>query len=279
MRIIQAADIEALAVRLILSAEFDIPYAVRSKLLSAHTNETNPNARFALGQILENHDIASAERTPMCQDTGIIVMFAEVGQEVYITGGAFEDVLQAGAGRAFNEGYLRASVVSDPIFDRINTRDNSPAIIHTRIVPGDRIRLLVIPKGFGSENMSRVGMLTPSDSVAGVRAFIIETARLAGSNPCPPVVLGVGVGGTLEECALIAKRMTVREHPNADPRYAALEEDCLAAINALSIGAAGFGGSHTAIAVNIGWAPTHIAGLPVVVNVCCHAARHAEGEI
>ena len=279
MREIEASDIRKLVRELILRAQFDIPHAVRGELERARRCERCGNAAFALDQILENQDIAAAERTPICQDTGMIVVFADIGQDVHIIGGAFEDAVNDGAREAFAEGYLRASVVDDPLFDRLNTRDNSPAVIHTRIVPGEGLRVMVTPKGFGSENMSRAVMLTPSAGVEGVRDFIVETARLAGPNPCPPVILGVGIGGTLEQCALIAKRMTARDPGtlNPDPRYAALEDECLRLVNKLGIGAAGFGGGCTALAVNIGHAPTHIAGMPVVVNVCCHAARHAEG--
>ncbi|MDR1570225.1 MAG: fumarate hydratase [Oscillospiraceae bacterium] len=281
MRDIDSSDIARLTRRLILQAEFDIPEDVREALMRARSEETSAHAKFALDQIIENQEIAATERTPICQDTGMIVIFAEIGQDAHITGGNFEQAIQDGVRAAFADGYLRASVVDDPLFDRVNTRDNSPGVIHARIVPGEGVRLLVTPKGFGSENMSRVRMLTPSSGVDGVLDFIVDTAKLAGSNPCPPTIIGVGIGGTLEQCALIAKRMTARPlgKPNSDARYAALEAECLRRINSLNIGAAGFGGSCTALAVHIDHAPTHIAGLPVAVNMCCHAARHAEGML
>ena len=194
------------------------------------------------------------------------------------TGGSFEDAIQAGVRGAYEQGSFRKSVVSDPLFDRRNTLDNCPAIIHASIVPGDRVHLLAIAKGFGSENMSRIGMLSPSAGVEGVFRYIVDTARIAGPNPCPPIIVGVGVGGDFEQAALLAKRATARplgqRHP--DPRYAALEQRALDAINALGIGAAGYGGLTTALNVAIDFAPTHIAGLPVAVNICCHASRHAE---
>jgi fumarate hydratase subunit alpha len=260
----------------ILRAEFNIPCAARRAMSELYDKEESELPRFALSQILENQEIAQAEQTPICQDTGMIIVFAEVGQDVRITGG-FEQAIQDGAKDAFGAGYLRASIVKEPIFSRTNTHDNSPAIIHTRLVMGNEIHLLVIPKGFGSENMSRLSMLTPADGLDGVRSFIVETVRLAGGNPCPPLVVGVGVGGSMESCAIMAKRATAREigTPSANAKYAELEQDCLKRINALGIGASGFGGNATAIAVHIDHAPTHIAGLPVAVNLCCHACRHA----
>lgn len=206
------------------------------------------------------------------------VLFLEIGQEVHFTGGDFEAAVQEGVRRAYREGYLRKSVVSDPVFARRNTGDNTPAVLHVRLVPGDRVHILALAKGFGSENMSALKMLTPAQGEQGVLDFIVDTARRAGPNPCPPMILGVGVGGTMEQAALMAKRMTARplgtRHP--DPRYARLEEEALAAINRLGVGPAGVGGRFTALGVHLEWAPTHIAGLPVAVNVCCHAARHAE---
>ncbi|GHU72698.1 fumarate hydratase [Clostridia bacterium] len=280
MRIIPADHIAQLTARLILDAEFNIGPDIRAALEAALERETTEPARLALAQILENQQIASSERTPMCQDTGMIVVFAELGQDVHIDGG-FEEAIQSGAREAFREGYLRASVVDDPLFDRINTRDNSPAVVHTRVVPGDQLRLLVMPKGFGSENMSGVRMFAPSAGRAGVADFIVDTVVRAGSNPCPPTIIGVGIGGTMEQCCLIAKRATARRvgssHPA--PRYAALEAECLGRINESGVGPAGFGGLTTALAVHIEHAPTHIAGMPVAVNIVCHASRHAEGVL
>lgn len=209
------------------------------------------------------------------------IVFAEVGQDVHIEGGDFEAAINEGVREAYREGYLRKSIVNDPLFNRVNTKDNTPAVIHTRIVPGDKLRLLVTPKGFGSENMSRMKMLVPADGVEGVKRFVVETVVEAGPNPCPPVIVGVGIGGSMEKAALMAKRMTARAvgSHNGDPRYAELESQILAAINRSGVGPAGIGGRNTALCVNIDFFPTHIAGLPVAVNVCCHAARHAEGVL
>lgn len=284
MRIIRANEILELTRRLILDAEFNIGVDVRAALEAALKRETAQPARLALEQILENQRIASEERTPLCQDTGMIVAFVELGQDARVESdadGGFEEAIQAGARAAFYGGYLRASVVDDPLFERANTRDNSPAVIHARIVGGDRLRMLVMPKGFGSENMSAIRMLPPSAGREGAADFIVDTVRRAGSKPCPPTIVGVGIGGTFEQCALIAKKATARRvgsvHP--DPRYAALEDECLARVNALGIGPAGYGGFTTSLAVHIDHAPTHIAGMPVAVNIVCHASRHAEGYI
>ncbi|GHU65273.1 fumarate hydratase [Clostridia bacterium] len=293
MRIIRTDQIQALVKRLILDAEFDIGVDIRAALEAALQRETTAPARLALQQILENQRIASEERTPLCQDTGMIVVFAELGQDARIKGeiegetkgeiegGGFEDAIQSGAKAAFREGYLRASVVDDPLFDRINTRDNSPAVIHLRLVSGDGLRLLVMPKGFGSENMSAVRMFSPSAGREGVADFIVDTVRRAGSKPCPPTIVGVGIGGTMEQCTQIAKLATARRvgSVNPDARYAALESECLERINALGIGPAGYGGVTTSLAVHINHAPTHIAGLPVAVSIVCHASRHAEGSL
>lgn len=206
------------------------------------------------------------------------VLFVDVGQEVHFTGGDYEQAIHEGVRQAYREGYLRKSVVSDPLFDRKNTGDNTPAVIHTRIVPGDKVHILATAKGFGSENMSAVKMLVAADGEEGVLNFIVDTVKKAGPNPCPPVIVGVGIGGTMEQAALMAKKMTARSLDawNADPRYRALEEKALKAINRLGIGPAGMGGNTTALKVNIDFAPTHIAGMPAAINMCCHAARHGE---
>lgn len=266
---------------LFLTANYDIGPDVEAAVAQARANEPSPIGRSVLCQLEENYAIARQERVAICQDTGMAVLFMEVGQEVHFTGGGFEEAVNEGVRQAYQQGFLRKSVVDDPIFDRKNTGDNTPAVIHLRLVPGEQVHILVTAKGFGSENMSAVKMLTPADGEAGVRDFIIDTARRAGPNPCPPMIIGVGVGGTLEQAALLAKRMTTRplgsHHP--DPRYAKLEEDALSAINRLGIGPAGVGGRATALGVHIACAPTHIAGMPVAVNICCHAARHAEGVL
>ena len=281
MREIPVEQLTAKVRQLFLTANYDIGPDIEQAVEHAAEGEPSPIGRSVLCQLCENYQIAREERVAICQDTGMAVLFLDVGQDVHFTGGDFEAAVQEGVRSAYRDGYLRKSVVNDPIFDRKNTGDNTPAILHLRIVPGDRVRILVTAKGFGSENMSAVKMCTPAEGEAGVRDFIIDTARKAGPNPCPPMIIGVGVGGTLEQAALLAKRMTARpvgtHHP--DPRYEKLERDALDAINRLGIGPAGIGGKTTALAVNIDYAPTHIAGMPVAVNICCHAARHAEGEI
>ena len=281
MREIPVQQLTETIKELCLKANYEIGADVEAAVQSALDAEPSPVGRSVLCQLCENYRIARDERVAICQDTGMAVFFIELGQEVHFTGGDFEEAVQEGVRQAYAEGYLRKSVVSDPLFDRINTKDNTPAILHLRIVPGDRVHILMTAKGFGSENMSAVKMLVPADGEQGVLDFIVDTARKAGPNPCPPMVIGVGIGGTLEQAALMAKRMTARpagtHHP--DPRYAQLEEKALAAINALGIGPSGIGGRTTALCVNIDCAPTHIAGMPVAINICCHAARHAEGTI
>ena len=281
MREIPVARITEKVKQLFLTANYEIGPDVEAAVRAACETEKSPTGKSVLCQLCENYRIARDERVAICQDTGMAVLFLDIGQDVHFTGGDFEQAVQEGVRQAYAEGYLRKSIVSDPLFDRKNTGDNTPAILHVRIVPGERVRILATAKGFGSENMSAVKMCVAADGEEGVRNFIIDVARKAGPNPCPTMILGVGIGGTLEEAALMAKRMTARplgtHHP--DPRYAKLEKDCLTAINRLGIGPAGIGGTTTALAVNIDCMPTHIAGLPVAVNVCCHAARHAEGEV
>lgn len=278
MREIQVAELTAGVRELFLKANYEIGPDVEEAVCRACREEKSPVGRDVLCQIRENYRIAREERVAICQDTGMAVLFMDIGQDVHFTGGDFEAAVNEGVRQAYAEGYLRKSVVQDPLFDRINTRDNTPAVIHTRIVPGDRVHILVTAKGFGSENMSAVKMLVAADGEQGVLDFIVDTVRKAGPNPCPPVVVGVGIGGTMEQAALMAKKMTARplDTWNKDPRYRALEEKALAAINRLGIGPAGIGGNTTALKVNIDFSPTHIAGMPVAVNMCCHAARHGE---
>ena len=231
--------------------------------------------RQILGQLQENLQIAKEKSIPICQDTGMAVVFMKIGQEVHIAGRSLEDAVNEGIRQGYVEGYLRKSVVGDPI-ERINTEDNTPGVIHYEIVPGDKVEITVAPKGFGSENMSRVVMLKPADGLDGVKDVILETVKLAGPNACPPVVVGVGIGGTFEKCALLAKKALTRElgSHNSIPYVKELEEEMLDKINALGIGPAGLGGSTTALGINIETYPTHIAGLPVAVNMCCHVNRH-----
>ena len=281
MREIPVQAVTQEVTRLLLEASYCIGEDVASAIDEGLRTEPSPAGQAALQQIVDNYRIARKERVAICQDTGMAVLFLEIGQDVHFTGGSLEVAINEGVRTAYRDGYLRKSVVDDPLFARVNTKDNTPAVIHTRVVPGDRVRLLVTPKGFGSENMSRVKMLVPADGVEGVRQFIVETARDAGPNPCPPIIVGVGIGGTMEMAALLAKRCTARPvgSHNSDLRYAALEAEVLEAINRTGIGPAGTGGRTTALAVNIDYYPTHIAGLPVAVNICCHAARHAEGVL
>ena len=254
---------------------------ISNAILKAREEETSDLAKDVLTQLIDNNKIAAEECIPICQDTGMAVLFVEYGDKVVISDGNFEDAVEEGVRQAYTEGYLRKSVVSDPIFDRKNTKDNTPAVIHTRIVPGDKIKITAGGKGFGSENMSAIKMLTPSAGVEGVKQFVLDAVTYAGPNPCPPIVVGVGIGGTFEKAAQLAKRATLRSIAvsNSDERYASLERELLEEINKMNIGPAGLGGKTTALGVNIESYPTHIAGMPVAVNICCHACRHKECEI
>lgn len=237
--------------------------------------ETKPLAKQILGQLLENLDIAGKDMIPICQDTGMAVVFLKIGQDVHFEGGSVEEAVNEGVRRGYEEGYLRKSVVGDPLI-RVNTKDNTPAIIHYELVPGDQVEITVAPKGFGSENMSKIYMLKPADGVEGVKDAIINAVREAGPNACPPVVVGVGIGGTFEKAAILAKKALTREvgtHSELE-HIKALEEELLAKINGIGLGPAGLGGDTTALAVNINTYATHIAGLPVAVNICCHVNRH-----
>lgn len=249
-------------------------------LENARQTETNPLGKEILSMLGENMDAAEKELIPICQDTGMAVVFMQVGQEVHFTGGSLTDAVNEGVRRGYTDGYLRKSVVADPLI-RVNTKDNTPAVIHTEIVPGDRVVLTVTSKGFGSENTSRLFMLKPADGAEGVKNAVVTAVREAGANACPPMVVGVGVGGNFEKCALMAKHALTREAGECSPveHIAKMEKELLAEINALNIGAAGLGGSTTALAVNIESYPTHIAGLPVAVNICCHVNRHKTTEV
>ena len=234
-----------------------------------------------LSIISDNIDAAKRINVPICQDTGMAVVFVEIGKEVYVEGDTVEVAVNKGVRAAYLDGYMRCSVVADPLFDRKNTNDNTPAVVYLSTCEGDRIRITALPKGFGSENMSAIKMFTPAASPEDIIQFVLETVRRAGSNPCPPIVLGVGIGGTFDQCALLSKKALARDinDSNPDARYAQLEREMLERINGLGLGPQGFGGSTTALAVKINQAPTHIAGLPVAINVCCHVARHASAEI
>ena len=276
MKTILAAAITAAVAGLCVPANNTLPPDVEKALRAASVEEPWPLARATLSTLCRNLDAAQQSGLPVCQDTGMACVFCEVGQEVHIEGD-FEAAIHAGIARGYTEGYLRKSVVADPL-RRGNTGDNTPAVITTRLVPGDRLRIVLAPKGFGSENMSRLAMLKPSDGEQGVKDFIVETVRAAGPNPCPPVVVGVGIGGTFDRVALLAKRALLRpvgsRHP--DPYYASMETELLERINALGTGPQGFGGQTTALGLQIETFPTHIAGLPVAVNMSCHVTRHAE---
>lgn len=267
--------------QLFMDCNYFIDDSITKALKDFREKEKSPVGKNVLSQLLENNEIAAKEQIPICQDTGMAVLFVEYGDKVVIEDGSFKEAVEQGVREAYDEGYLRKSVVTDPVFDRINTKDNTPAVIHTEIVPGDKIKFLVGGKGFGSENMSAIKMLTPSYGAEGVKDFILETVKKAGPNPCPPIVVGVGIGGTFEKAAQLAKKATFRpiDTKNPDPRYAQMEDELLEKINRMGFGPAGLGGNTTALGVNIETYPTHIASMPVAVNICCHAARHKEAEI
>ena len=241
----------------------------------------SPLGKSIIGTILENADIAEATGIPLCQDTGMSVVFVEIGQDVRIEGGYIEDAINEGVAKGYTENYLRKSVVNDPIYERKNTKNNTPAVIHTRIVKGDVFKVRLAPKGFGSENKSILEMLVPADGLEGVKKVFLEAVELAGPNACPPMVIGVGIGGTMEKAALMAKYAAARDvdSKNEDPRYAKLEDELLELANKTGVGPQGLGGTKTAVKVNVEWYPTHIAGLPVAININCHAARHADFEL
>jgi fumarate hydratase subunit alpha len=276
MRELPFEDITAAVERLCIEAAVHLPEDLCALLERAAGREESPAGAAALSDIVENFRLAKATGLPICQDTGMAIVFADISQEVHISGGLFEDAVNEGVRRGYLNGWLRKSIVRDPL-RRENTEDNTPAVIHTRLVAGDRLVLTVAPKGFGSENMSAMRLFMPSDGAETIEDFIVETVERAGSNPCPPVVLGVGLGGTVEQAALLSKRAILREagRPNPDAFYADMEARVLEKINRLGIGPQGFGGRYTAVAVHIEPFPTHIAGLPCVVTMSCHATRHA----
>ena len=277
MRTITAAAITDTVARLCIQANTRLPDDIVAALDRRRKEEPWPLAKETLGLLWDNMELAEQKDLPICQDTGMACVFAEIGQDVHITGGSFEEAVDEGVRQGYTEGYLRKSVVADPI-RRGNTGDNTPAVLTVRLVPGDKLRLTLAPKGFGSENMSRLAMLRPSDGEQGVKDFVLDAVRQAGPNPCPPVVVGVGIGGTFDRVALLAKRALLRplgsRHP--DPYYAAMEQELLEKINELGTGPQGFGGRTTALGLQIETFPTHIAGLPVAVNINCHVTRHAE---
>lgn len=277
MREIEAKKLTSAVKKLCMEANYFLGEDVLNRLKEGLKKEESPLGRDILQQIIENAEIAAEEEVPICQDTGFAVLFVELGQEVKIVGGDFNEAINEGVRQGYIDGYLRKSIVEDPI-RRKNTGDNTPAVIHLEIVPGDKVKIIVAPKGGGSENMSEVRMMKPADGVEGLKRFVIEHVEKSGGNPCPPVIVGVGVGGTFEKCAYLAKKALLREigSKNADPFYAQLEAELLEKVNKTGVGPQGLGGRVTALAVHIEAHPCHIASYPVSVNLNCHAARHKE---
>lgn len=275
MRIISTDDIIENIKEMCVEANYFLSKDVKEKIIDSKLKEKSSLGIQILEQLEKNMEIAEEESIPICQDTGMAVVFLKIGQDVHIEGMNLEEAVNEGIRRGYTEGYLRKSVVGDPLL-RENTKDNTPGIIHYEIVPGDQLDIVVAPKGFGSENMSRVCMLKPADGIEGVKEAVLETVRIAGPNACPPVVVGVGIGGTFEKCALLAKKALTRDinSHNETPYIKELEEELLDKINKMGVGPGGLGGAITALGVNIETYPTHIAGLPVAINMCCHVNRH-----
>lgn len=280
MRIIHTEEIISNIRQMCIEANHMLTPDMQKALECAVADEKSPIGQKVLGQLQDNLQIAQEDTIPICQDTGMAVVFLEIGQDVHFEGGSLTDAINEGVRQGYVDGYLRKSVVKDPLI-RENTRDNTPAVIHYDLVPGDKVKITVAPKGFGSENMSRIFMLKPADGIEGVKNAILTAVKDAGPNACPPMVVGVGIGGTFEKCALLAKKALTRpvNERSSIPYVKELEEELLATINRLGIGPGGLGGSTTALAVNIDTYPTHIAGLPVAVNICCHVNRHCVREL
>ena len=277
VRTIQAEQITQEVAQMCKEAAYYLPGDVFAALERGRLSEKSPVGREVLDQIITNAKIAKEEDRPICQDTGMTIVFVELGQDVHIEGGNLNDAINAGVAKGYTEGYLRKSVVAEPLFDRKNTQDNTPAVIYTEIVPGDKLTIQVEPKGFGSENKSGLKMLVPADGVKGVKKAVMDIILQASCNPCPPMVVGIGIGGTMDRAAVMSKKALLRPTNvrNAHPEYAKLEEELLELINQTGIGPQ-LGGTTSALAVNIEWGPTHIAGLPVAVTICCHACRHSK---
>ena len=280
MRIIHTEEIISNIRQMCIEANHMLTPDMQKALECAVTDEKSPIGQKVLGQLQDNLQIAQEDTIPICQDTGMAVVFLEIGQDVHFEGGSLTDAINEGVRQGYVDGYLRKSVVKDPLI-RENTKDNTPAVIHYDLVPGDKVKITVAPKGFGSENMSRIFMLKPADGIEGVKNAILTAVKDAGPNACPPMVVGVGIGGTFEKCALLAKKALTRpvHERSSIPYVKELEEEMLTTINRLGIGPGGLGGSTTALAVNIDTYPTHIAGLPVAVNICCHVNRHCVREL
>lgn len=277
MRELDAKQITETVAQMCKEAAYYLPDDVYQALKRGRETEKSPVGQNVLDQIIKNAEIAKAEDRPYCQDTGMTIVFLEVGQDLHITGGLLEDAINEGIAKGYTDGYLRKSVVSEPLFNRVNTKNNTPGIIYTQIVPGDKLKITVAPKGFGSENKSGVKMLVPADGVEGVKKAVMEIILHASMNPCPPMVVGIGIGGTMDRAALMSKKALTRsvDQRNPMPEYAKLEGELLDLINQTGIGPQ-LGGATSALAVNIEWGPTHIAGLPVAVTICCHAMRHKQ---
>jgi len=275
---IEASAITQAVARLCQEANFNLGEDVLAALKKAQKTEQSPLGREFLSQIIENARIAREQKLPLCQDCGTAVVFLEIGQDAHITGGDLNKAIEDGVRRGYKQGYLRKGIVSQPFSERLNTRDNTPAVIHTEIVPGDRLKIAVLPKGGGAENKSRLGMLLPNDGKQGIIELVLKTVAEAGGDPCPPLVIGLGIGGTADKAMLMAKKSLLRKvgQPNPDPEVAELEKEVLTRVNALGVGPMGFGGSTTALAVHALVSPTHITSLPVAVNLQCHSARHKE---
>lgn len=280
MRTINTVEITEAIKEMCMEVNIRLSEDVKQAVLDAGEKEESPLGRQILGQLEENMQIAAKTKIPICQDTGMTVVFLRIGQDVHFEGKYIEDAVNEGIRQGYEEGYLRKSVVKDPV-ERVNTKDNTPGVIHYEIIPGDQVEITVAPKGFGSENMSRLYMLKPADGIEGIKEAILETVRLAGPNACPPIVVGVGIGGTFEKCAILAKKALTRDLDRSSdiPYVKELEDEMLEKINKLGIGPGGLGGRVTALGVNVETYPTHIAGMPVAINICCHVNRHIRRTI
>lgn len=281
MREINVAEVTDVVAKLCMESCYYLPEGVKEKIRAAMQTEESPLGKEILNTLIENFELAQKKSVPLCQDTGLTVVFLEIGQEVHFVGGDLYSAIHAGVAKGYTDGYLRKSSVGDPVFERKNSGDNTPAIIHTSIVPGEKVKMIVCPKGCGSENMGALKMLKPADGVEGIKKFVVDTVRAAGPNPCPPITVGVGIGGNMEKAALLAKYSLTRnigEH-NPNPQYAELEKELLELVNKTGVGPSGLGGTTTALAVNVEYTHTHIGGMPCAVNLNCHQARRAEAEI
>ncbi len=281
MREIDVKEIIPIVKKLCIDANYYIGDDVLQRIRECYEKEESPTAKEVLSILLENYELAASEKMPSCQDTGVAVVFVELGQDVHLVGGDFYEAIHEGVRQGYKDGYLRKSLVTDPIIDRVNTKDNTPALIYTDIVPGDKIKITVAPKGGGSENMSEVKMMKAADGIEGVVDFVVDRVKRSGGNPCPPIVVGVGLGGNFEQSALLAKKALLRPLNESHPedKWAAVEQEILEKVNNLGIGPQGFGGRTTALGVSIMHKPCHIASMPVAVNIQCHAARHKSAVI